>query len=125
MKALSLFLLLSLFIMASCGNGDKSTSQQEKANESKKDPVLGEYVYLDRAFVLHTKNGCKAVYKDHNIQEVCPITIDDVTRNNLRRVCSQCVTEEQLILMSEYISAKEEAFETDTIAGDYDPDVEL
>ena len=119
MKILSFVVLSLLAVSFSCVSCSKGTSRSEKSAKTEKEPELGTYVYLDRAFVLHTKNGCKAVYKDHNMQEVRPLTIDEVTRNRLERVCSQCVTEEQIILMSEYLSAKEEAFDTDSISVDY------
>jgi len=122
MKILSFVVLSLLAVSFSCVSCSKGTSRPEKSAKTEKEPVLGTYVYLDRAFVLHTKNGCKAVYKDHNMQEVRPLTIDEVTRNRLERVCSQCVTEEQIILMSEYLSAKEEAFDTDSISVDYNSD---
>lgn len=124
MKALSLVILSLLAVSVSCISCSKGMSRQEQSLKKEKEPELGAFVYLDRAFVLHTKNGCKSVYKDHNMQEVRPIPIEEVTRNRLEKVCSQCVTEEQLILLSEYLSAKEETFDTDSIVADYESDTE-
>lgn len=122
------FVILVVFISAtisSCSSNNKKSEQSETVRKEKKDE-LGQYVYLDRAFVLHTKNGCEAVYKDHNMQAVRPVLIDNVTRNNLDRICSQCVTEGQLDFMIGYLKAKEEVYElaTDSIVDDYDPDTE-
>lgn len=122
MKVLSFVILSLLAVSVSCISCSKGTSRPEESVKKEKEPELGTYVYLDRAFVLHTKNGCKAVYKDHNMQEVRPLTFDEITRDRLKRVCSQCVTEEQLILLSEYLLAKEEAFK-DSVAVDYDSDL--
>ena len=104
----------------------KLRQQEVKSQNKLEKQDFGQYVYLDRAFVLHTKNGCKAVYKDHNMQAVRPVLIDNVTRNNLDRICSQCVTEGQLDFMMGYLKAKEEVYElaTDSIVDDYDPDTE-
>ena len=124
MKILSFVVLSLLAVSFSCVSCSKGTSKSEKSTKTEKEPELGTYVYLDRAFVLHTKNGCKSVYKDHNMQEVRPIPIEEVTRNRLEKVCSQCVTEEQLIILSEYLSAKEETFDTDSIVADYESDTE-
>ena len=122
------FVILAVSISAtisSCSSNNKKSEQSETVRKEKKDE-LGQYVYLDRAFVLHTKNGCKAVYKDHNMQAVRPVLIDNVTRNNLNRICSQCVTEEQLDFIMGYLKAKEEVHELtiDSVVNDYDPDTE-
>lgn len=58
--------------------------------------TVGKYVYIDIAGVLHVKNGCKAVYKDHGEQEVRPYTLHSLKRENLNKICSQCVSEKQL-----------------------------
>lgn len=65
-------------------------------NSQQKDIVIGQYVYIDYARVLHTKQGCRAVYKDHNMQVVNPVRPDELTEWNLSRVCSQCVAPEQI-----------------------------
>ena len=57
---------------------------------------IGQYVYIDYAHVLHTKQGCRAVYKDHSMQLVNPVRPEDLTEGHLGRVCSQCVTPEQI-----------------------------
>ena len=109
-----------MFIL-SCSE-KKIHSTKESAKPEKEE--IGYYVYFDRAWVLHTKNGCKAVYKDHNMQEVRPVKPLDITRSNLKRVCSQCVSESQIIELEELIKAKEvaEILEADSVV--YDPDAD-
>lgn len=113
-------------ILLSCG--DRKTRQEPKETRKTENEGIGLYVYLDRAWVLHTKNGCKAVYKDHNMQEVKPVKPEEVTRKNLMRVCSQCVTESQLLELEGIVEAVHvvESMQTDTAAAEvgYDPDRE-
>lgn len=61
------------------------------------------YVYIDYAWVLHTKNNCRAVYKDHGAQAVRPVKVEDVDLERLDRVCSQCTTPNQIEELREYI----------------------
>ena len=82
-------ILLIIFLITtllSCHN----RQQPERGSRLKK------YVYIDWVGVLHTKNGCKAVYKDHSMQQVRPILVADLELDNLNKICSQCVTEEQI-----------------------------
>lgn len=129
MKLFFIILVVSISAtISSCSSNNKKSEQPEQSETVRKEKKdeLGQYVYLDRAFVLHTKNGCEAVYKDHNMQVVRPVLIDNVTRNNLDRICSQCVTEGQLDFMMGYLKAKEEVYELapDSTVDDYDPDTE-
>ena len=120
-------ILLCIIVFAfilSCG--EKITKQGPKEVPKTEKEGIGLYVYIDRAWVLHTKNGCKAVYKDHNMQEVRPVNPEEVTRSNLKRVCSQCVTESQLIELEGIVEAVHvvESMQADSVAAeaDYDPD---
>ena len=112
-----------LILTLSCS---EKKAKQEPKERAKTEKGIGLYVYFDRAWVLHTKNGCKAVFKDHNMQEVRPVKPTDLKMENLKRVCSQCVTEYQLIELEGLIEAKMEvdALEGDSVAAEYDPDTE-
>lgn len=83
-------ILLAFIICCTYSCSDKPKS--EKSGSGK----IGKYVYIDEANILHTKTKCSAVYKDHNSQAVKPILTNDVTYDNLKQICSQCVTEKQL-----------------------------
>jgi len=107
-------LLLIILMMVSCSS---NTSKKDMSLPEKKEPALGMYVYLDNGYVLHTKNGCKAVFKNKNMQAVRPIPVEDVSEAYLRRVCSQCVTEEQLSMLHALTAAKEEL--TDSVVDEY------
>ena len=119
-------IILAMLLLAftiSCSNKD---TKQDIKDPVKTEEGIGVYVYLDRARVLHTKNGCKAVFKEHNMQEVRPVKPTDLKMENLKRVCSQCVTEHQLIELEGLIEAELDAraLESDTIAAEYDPDTD-
>ena len=113
-------------ILLSCGKTE--TKQEPKETQKTEKEGIGLYVYIDGAWVLHTKNSCKAVYKDHNMQEVRPVKPEEVTKANLKRVCSQCVSESQLLELEGSVEAVQvaESMQTDTVAAevDYDPDRE-
>lgn len=80
--------LLSVITLLSCsGNKDPQPKEADK-------PHIGKYVYLDKASVLHTTNGCKAIFKDHNMQQVNPVEPECLSYDILSKVCSQCVTEQ-------------------------------
>lgn len=61
-----------------------------------KETVIGKYVYLDGRNVLHTKIDCKAVFKDHNMQQVNPIDPVCLSFESLNRVCSRCVSNQAI-----------------------------
>ena len=107
-------LLLIVLVVVSCNS---NTPKKELSKPDAKEPPLGTYIYLDNGYVLHTKNGCKAVFKNHNMQAVRPIPVEDVSEAYLKRVCSQCVTEEQLSILHALIAAKEEV--TDSVVDEY------
>lgn len=115
--------ILLMMLVISCS--EKKVKQEPKEPARTEDGI-GLYVYLDRARVLHTKNGCKAVFKDHNMQEVRPVKPADLKMENLKRVCSQCVTEYQLIELEGLIEAQidADALRGDTVAAEYDPDTD-
>ena len=118
-----ILVILVLMVILSCS--EKKTKQEVK-EPVKTEEGIGLYVYFDRAWVLHTKNGCKAVYKDHNMQEVRPVKPTELKKEKLKRVCSQCVTEHQLIELEGLIEAEMDA---ETIEGrnldtGYDPDTD-
>lgn len=115
-----LYACLVLMYLSCSGGKTKSTTN----NPSKKVDSLGIYVYIDGAGVLHTKNGCGAVFKDHSMQVVRPVETIEVSEYNLRRICSQCVTEDNLLYLKDIVKAKEivSEYEADTLAADYNPD---
>lgn len=62
---------------------------------------LGSHVYFDADHILHTQPGCSAVLKYNNAQPVTPVEIDNVNRQQLEKICSQCVTEKHLEQLKE------------------------
>lgn len=109
--------ILPLMLYANCERkSDKYEEQVEtevSKGRKKKDDGIGEYIYRDKNRVLHTKNGCKAVYKDHGSQPVDVIRKEAVTEYYLENVCSQCVTDKH------YNELKEIIYQRD-INGRYD-----
>lgn len=121
-KTLLLFILLALFL--SCNR--KSQPKESSRSEKKEVINLGAFVYIDRASVLHTRTGCKAVFKDHSMQVVHPSQIEDVVRGDLDRICSQCVTEDQLSILMGYVAAKEKSYSDSIVSQtiiDYDTEI--
>lgn len=109
--------ILVLFTVLICA----CDSQRPKKRTSDK---VGKFVYVDIAGVLHVKNGCKAVYKDHGEQEVRPYTLHSLKRENLNKICSQCVSEKHL---TELIKISERNYRDSCMneqAVEYDPDRE-
>lgn len=74
---------------------------------------IGRYLYIDNANVLHTKNGCIAVYKERSMQPVEPILKEELNRQSLRRVCSKCVSEKQLDSLRWYVEYTDEGNDID------------
>ncbi len=67
------------------------------ACKEKESATIISYIYIDRSGVLHTQNGCKAVTKIYGgNQPVKPLRAENVTKEMLDNICSQCVTEKQL-----------------------------
>lgn len=61
--------------------------------------VVGDFVYIDLARVLHSKDGCTAVLKERNTQPVTPKKTEEVTIGDIEKICSRCVTGEQYVLL--------------------------
>ncbi len=57
---------------------------------------IGKYAYMDGEKILHLKGNCSAVYKSHSSQPVKPQASYSVTYKNLDKVCSRCVSEQQM-----------------------------
>lgn len=73
----------------------KEANQDTQAQEK----LIGDFVYVDLARVLHTKNGCTAVLKERNTQPVTPKKTEEVNIGDIEKVCSQCVTGEQYAML--------------------------
>lgn len=116
-----LFMFVLATFMLSC-NGGKTKPKEDNTEKAGSKDGVGLYVYIDVAGVLHVKNGCKSVYKDRGMQVVRPVDPVDVTRSNLNRICSQCVTEGNIVQLKAIISAREQTYDydiQDSIALDY------
>ena len=74
-------------------------SAKDQHYTPKEKDKIEKCIYVDMASTLHTKEKCTAIFKTHNMQAVRPIYIDEVTVDALEKICSQCVTEEQLDLL--------------------------
>lgn len=99
------FLLVAGFYMFR--KQPKEGKLQESLPTSSSPLGLGEYIYMDRMGVLHTKNGCTSVFKDRGAKPVHPVIVSDVSRSNIASICSQCVTEEQYSLLKALAESNE------------------
>lgn len=97
------FLLVAGFYMYRC-QPTKESPQESLPASSK---PLGEYIYMDRMGVLHTKNGCTSVFKDRGAKPVNPVSVTDISIRNIASICSQCVTEEQYSLLKALAESNE------------------
>lgn len=107
--AKTLLIILLVACISSCRGNDEGKGSAIK------------YVYLDRAGILHTKNGCKAVTKIYGgNQPVKPLRAENITKEMLNNICSQCVTENQLLRLSDIVDYRTrddiEFEEVDTLA---------
>lgn len=84
-----------------------------KSTREPAEKKIGRYLYIDNANVLHTKNGCSAVYKERSMQPVEPILKEELNRQSLRRVCSKCVSEKQLDSLRWYVEYTDEGNDID------------
>lgn len=97
-----IILTISLITLLACsGNTQKNAADNAK---------IGKYVYIDEAKVLHTKNGCKAVYKDHSMQRVNPVEPLCLSFESLGRLCSQCVSEQQIDSLSRLFESYRQSY---------------
>ncbi len=63
------------------------------SKENKK-TSLDKYVYVDNAYVIHSQNGCTAVFKKNNSQSVVPINPRYLYyEESMPKVCSVCFTD--------------------------------
>lgn len=67
---------------------------------------LGDYVYIDLMDVLHVKQDCKAVARDHNAQPVEPVPLSKVTDGMLDDICSRCVGHEAYAALRALINTR-------------------
>lgn len=92
MKQLLLF--ICAIVLSSCGDSNKLP----KADDT--NPALGEYVYVDRINVIHSKRGCSAVYKEKSMQAVIPFSKNEIYLIYIptagMSVCSQCISDKQI-----------------------------
>ena len=106
-------LLLSIIAFAAVTAGVSYIvlSHQEKPKHKEPNkPLIGKYVYIDKDMVIHTKNGCKAVYKDHNSQSVQPVEPQCLSYGSLDKVCSACVTEKQIDCLKDTFDKYRQAY---------------
>lgn len=99
-----LLLFITILLTASC------SQKKEQITQKVQKPLIGKYLYIDNANVLHTKNGCKAVFKDRNMQMVNPVDPVCLSFESLNRVCSRCVTEEQIDSLSTLFSTYRQSY---------------
>jgi len=104
------FLLVAGFYMFR--NQPKEGKPQE--NPLTSSSPLGEYIYMDRMGVLHTKSGCTSVFKDRGAKPVNPVSVTDISIQNIASICSQCVTEEQYSLLKALAESNEIGKENST-----------
>lgn len=56
-------------------------------------PELGEYVYVDNSFILHSKRDCKNIAVYRGAKPVSILSLSELTFNDWKYVCSECVTD--------------------------------
>ena len=103
----------------------KADEKPQTEKESDNKDMLGIYVYVDRGHILHTKNGCKAVYRIPTVgtQPVTAIDVETIYHIDYSQICSQCVTSKQLHMLSVMAKINRERHEyTDSFAAEYDED---
>lgn len=95
------------------------SQKKEVKRKSSDKPLVGNYIYYDKAGILHTRSGCKSVYKVPNIgtRPVRAKAIAGIWDVDLNNICSQCVTTDQLEFLVATAKANLESAEiVDTIA---------
>lgn len=90
-------LLLAIPALFVCCSGDKKTRNEPKENK------IGAYVYLDHNEALHTKLNCSAIYKTHSSQPVEPVRTEHLKAGYLYKICSRCVSENNLDSLHEIV----------------------
>ena len=98
---LILFFVVFTFYKCSCHDVKETLKCNKSKAESEKHKDIGDYVYIDFRGILHTKNGCQAVYKDHGAQPVSVTCVKDMDEIDFSKICSQCVTDMQLTELEE------------------------
>ena len=127
MRKLVLLFMVCFLVSCETKKETKQKADEKPKTEKKSDnkDFLGRYVYEDRGHILHTKNGCKAVYRIPTVgtQPVTAIDVETIYRIDYSRICSQCVTPEQLEMLSMIAKINREEHEyTDSFAAEYDED---
>lgn len=104
--------LIGLAIYFVMPNKNKTVVQQQDTKEEtiEKKSIIGKYIYVDKSMVLHTKNGCKAVFKDNSTQTVTPVEPQCLSNAHLAKVCSQCVSEEQIECLKDTFDKYRESY---------------
>ena len=127
MRKLIALLTICLFVSCETKKEVKQKTEEKPQTEKKKKSDdkdrIGRYVYEDRGHVLHTKSGCKAVFKIPNIgtQPVTAIETEKILSIDYSMICSQCVTSDDLEYLSLIIKFNQEKDNlADSIAVDYD-----
>lgn len=70
-----------------------ATFVKYKISNTDKEPPFEMYVFVDRVGVLHTSSECKGIKPS---READAIKIQDLQKIHLQKICSRCITEEQL-----------------------------
>lgn len=104
--------LIGLAIYFVMPSKNKTVVQQQYTKEEtiEKKSIIGKYIYVDKSMVLHTKNGCKAVFKDNSTQTVTPVEPQCLSNAHLAKVCSQCVSEEQIECLKDTFDKYRESY---------------
>lgn len=98
MKGIVFVILMSMFVF--------SCSTKKMNHDCHENDTLRKYVYVDKANVVHTNNGCKSVYKYHSMQSVEPVSPNSLwVESVLDKVCSQCVSEKQIDQLNNIINS--------------------
>ncbi len=75
------------------------TNNQERATITKS--IFNPYVFMDGADVIHSNANCIGIAKPTKDFKVLPFMADSVTKDNLSKICSRCITEDQFTYLIE------------------------
>ena len=59
------------------------------------------YLFIDAAGVLHSISDCDGIAKSRTQINATPCPIDSIKKENIDKICSRCITEEQLVKLIE------------------------
>ena len=72
-----------------------------------KEPEFGKYVYVDEYSILHINHNCDKIAVFHGAQPVSIFLINELTQEEWKQVCSNCVSDNDYENLSELLISNE------------------